>query len=319
MSPLAKYLVRRVGGLLIACFVTSVIVFGALYLAPGDPVAQLAGGRPLSAQQRTTLEAQYHLDAPIVERYTRWLGDAVHGDFGTSIAFQQPVGSLISSRIGTTVWLMVLASLLIAVIGVGLGVVAARRPGVVDDSVLLTTTVGIATPSFVAAVVLIAVFAVNLGWLPVFGSGDASVGSKLEHLIMPAVALSLASIGFVARTSRTSLRVEQRRDYMDTAVSRGIPGRLAFRRHVLRNALIPITTAVGLSIAGMLAGTTVVETAFGLNGLGSLLVQSVLRSDFPTVQAVSLILVVAFVVINTLVDILYVLLDPRVDLGTATQ
>ncbi|MBS1678282.1 MAG: ABC transporter permease [Actinobacteria bacterium] len=319
MGPLGKYLLRSVIRLVIALFVTSAIVFGALYLAPGDPISQLAGGRPLTPQQEKTLRAEYNLDRPLPERYVDYLGDVLHGNFGTSIAFQQPVSELIKSRIGTTIWLLILTSILIAVAGVGLGVLAARRPGFIDDSVLISTTIGLATPSFVVAAVLIAVFAVDLGWFPIFGSGGSSVGSKVEHLTLPAIALSLASIGFVARTGRTSLRVEQRRDYFNTAISRGIPERTAFRRHVLRNAMIPISTAIGLSIASIVVGTTVVEVAFGLNGLGSLLVQSVLRSDFPTVQAVSLILVVTFVVVNTLVDILYVLLDPRVELGTANR
>lgn len=319
MSPLARYLSRRAISLFVALFVTSVVVFGALHLAPGDPISQLSGGRQLTPQQQETLRADYGLDEPVIKQYVNWVGDFVSGDLGRSIAFQQPVGDLISSRIGTTIWLMALSSIIIAVVGVGLGVLAGRRPGWIDDSVLLTTTVGIAVPSFVAAVALIAIFAVGLGWFPIIGAGEGSIGSRLEHLTLPAIALALASIGFVARTARTTLRLEQRRDYMTTAISRGIPEGRAFRRHVLRNSMIPISTAVGLSVAAILVNTTIVETAFGLSGIGSLLVQSVLRSDFPTVQAVSLIMVVMFVLINTVVDVLYVMLDPRVDLAKVNQ
>lgn len=318
MNDLTRYLARRALALVLALFATSVVVFGALHLT-GDPVAQLAGGRPLTESQTDALRQEYNLDEPIVKQYTLWLGDLLHGDLGESIAFRQSVSSLIGPRIATTAWLVSMSLLLVAVFGLGLGVLAARKPGFADDSVLVSATIAIAIPSFVAAVVLIALFSAALGWFPTFGDGAGSISDRLYHLTLPSIALALASIGYVARTSRTSLRMEMRRDYVTTALSRGIPERLAFRRHVVRNAMIPVTTAIGLSLATMLVLTAVVEPAFGLNGVGALLVDSVLGNDFPAVQAVSLLFVVAFVVINTVVDVLYVLLDPRISFSSADR
>jgi peptide/nickel transport system permease protein len=166
----------------------------------------------------------------------------------------------------------------------------------------------------VAAIVLIWIFTLQLGWLPALGSGSGFAG-QLRHLTMPAVALALSGIAYVARLTRAAANEELRREHVATARSRGIPERYVVQRHVLRNALVPITTAAGLTIAGLIAGTVVVETAFALNGLGSFLVQAVGQKDVPVVQAICLILVAAFIVVNTVVDLLYAVIDPRIGFG----
>jgi peptide/nickel transport system permease protein len=178
------------------------------------------------------------------------------------------------------------------------------------------TTIGMATPGFVTAAVFIAIFAVGLGWFPVFGAGSG-IGSRLHHMLLPSLALALGLVGTVARTTRASVRLELERDHVATAEARGLGPGLIFRRHVVRNALGPVSTIVGLALASLLAGTTVIETAFGLNGLGNLLVTSVENNDFAVVQAVTLILVVTFVVVNTAADLLAAAIDPR--LRTATR
>jgi peptide/nickel transport system permease protein len=235
----------------------------------------------------------------------------VHGDFGKSIIFRQDVGPLISARIETTLLLVLMSAVVIIVVGVTLGAIAALRGGRTDTAILLGGSVGIAVPSFVAAIVLISVFAVPLGWFPVFGAGSG-LADRLYHLVLPAIALALSSTAFVARVTRTTMRAELAREHVETARTRGIPERLVVRRHVFRNALIPITTVGGLTVASLIAGSVVVEQAFGLNGLGQFLIQSVNAKDFAVVQAISLILVVAFVVVNTAVDVTYTLIDPRV-------
>jgi peptide/nickel transport system permease protein len=176
------------------------------------------------------------------------------------------------------------------------------------------TSAAAATPSFVAAIVLITVFSVNLGWFPVFGGGSGLTG-RITHLTLPAFALALSWIGLLARVTRSAMIEELGREHVQAARSRGLPERAIIRRHGLRNALIPITTVSGLIVPGLISGAVVVESAFALNGLGSLLLQSVATKDFPVVQAISLILVAAFVIINTLVDLLYTTIDPRVTLG----
>jgi peptide/nickel transport system permease protein len=302
---------RRLLGLVLTLLVSSFVVFAAVYLAPGSPIGFLTGGRSLSPETIASIKAQYHLNDPFFTRYWDWLTGAIHGDFGKSIIFRQDVGPLISARVETTLLLVVMSAVVIIVVGVTLGAVAALRGGRTDTAILLGGSVGIAVPSFVAAIVLISVFAVNLGWFPVFGAGSG-FGDRLYHLVLPAIALALSSTAFVARVTRTTMRAELAREHVETARTRGIPERLVVRRHVFRNALIPITTVGGLTVASLIAGSVVVEQAFGLNGLGQFLIQSVNAKDFAVVQAISLILVVAFVVVNTAVDVTYTLIDPRV-------
>ena len=179
----------------------------------------------------------------------------------------------------------------------------------------MLTTVLAALPAFVAATLLMSTFSVRLGWFPAFGNGEG-VFDRIRHLTLPAIALAGASMALVARVTRTSVRGEVDREHVQTAVSRGLPRGTIIRRHVLRNAAIPITTVAGITIASLIALAAVVERAFSLNGLGSYLVAAAASKDFAVVQGISLVLVTVFVVLNTIVDLLYALLDPRVKLGT---
>lgn len=315
---MVRFLLRRLVVLVSTLLVSSFLIYGALYLAPGNPVAVLFGGRSPTPETLKIVEARYHLDQPFLVRYWLWLKGALTGDFGISINKQQEVRDLIVQRSGTTLALVAYAALIILVVGIGLGVLAGLRPGWLDTGVVVITTVAAAMPAFVAAVILLLVFAVQLGWFPAVGAGSGLVDG-IWHLTLPAAALGLTSMSLVARVTRASVREEMAREHVQTAVSRGIPFRLIVRRHVLRNAAIPITTIAGLTIASLLALSAVVERAFGLNGLGAYLVEAAASKDFAVVQGISLVLVAAFVVVNTIVDLLYAVLDPRVTLGsTAT-
>jgi peptide/nickel transport system permease protein len=194
-------------------------------------------------------------------------------------------------------------------------VLAGLRRGAVDTGVLIGTSVLAAIPSFVAAILLLSVFAVNLGWFPAIGAGEG-FADRLWHLVLPAVALAASALAIVARVTRVSVREELEREHVQTAVSRGIPWRLVVRRHVLRNAAIPIATVSGLTITSLIALAAVVERAFGINGIGATLVQAAASKDLALVQGIALVLVAAFVVGNTIVDLLYAVLDPRVALGS---
>jgi peptide/nickel transport system permease protein len=312
-----RFLAGRLVALVATLLIASFVVFGALYLAPGTPLSFLTRGRSVSPAEIAALKSQYHLDQPFVLQYGHWLGGLLHGDLGRSIIYKQDVLSLVGARAPNTLWLVGVASLLILVLGLATGVVAGLRPGRLDSSLMVVATGAMAVPSFVAAIVLITVFAVNLGWFPVFGAGSG-VLDRLHHLALPSVALALSSIAYVARLTRTAVRDELGSEHVQTAVSRGLPYSLVVRRHVLRNAAIPILTVAGLTVGGLIAGAVVVEQAFQLNGLGSYLVQAVGQKDFPVVQAISLAFVTAFIVINTLVDVLYAVLDPRVSAGRPT-
>jgi peptide/nickel transport system permease protein len=313
-----QFIAKRLAMLVATLLVASFAIYGALYLAPGSPIAALTGGRTLPPEVMAQIEARYHLNEPFLTRYWLWLTAAIHGDLGESIPLHESVNTLIGQRIGTTLQLVLFASILIVMFGVGLGIIGALGRGVVDTGVLFASTVSAALPAFAAAVILQFIFGVYLGWFPVLGTGDGFVDT-IKHLTLPAIALAATSTALVTRVTRTAVREELGREHVQTAVSRGLPWSDVVRRHVLRNAAIPITTVVGITIASLIALSAVVETAFALNGLGAYLVQAAQNKDFAVVQGISLVLVVAFVVTNVVVDIAYALLDPRVSLGSRAQ
>lgn len=303
-----------VASLLIASFV----IFGAVYLAPGNVISALAGGRSLPQSSVRVLEARYHLNAGFFAQYWYWLTNALHGNLGISITLRENVSTLIASRVWTTAGLVLYASILILVFGIGLGVLSGLRRGFFDTSTLVVSAVSAAIPAFVAAIVLIFLFAVKLTWFPATGNGTNLI-DNIRHFTLPAIALAVSSLAVVARVTRAAVREESQREHVQTAVSRGIPPRQLIRRHILRNAAIPVTTISGITIASLIAVAAVVEVAFGLNGLGAYLVQSAQDKDLAVVQGISLLLVTAFVVVNVLVDVLYAVVDPRVSLGTRPQ
>ena len=309
-----KFVGARVTGLLVTLFFASLVVFSALYAAPGSALTYLTHGRTMTPEAIAELKAEYHLDQPVWQQYLHWLGGAAHGDFGSSIIYHQSVSSLIGSRAGITSLLVVLAALVVMTVGLLVGTFAGLRPGLASRSTMAGATALMAVPTFVGAVVLIVLFAVDRPWFPAFGAG-AGFGDRLFHLVLPSVALALASVAFVARLAQAAIRQELGADHVQTAISRGLPRSVVVRRHVLRNAAMPVLTVAGLTVAGLIAGSVVIEQVFQLGGLGQFLVSSVQQKDFPVVQAICLIYVAAFIVLNTLIDLAYTLLDPRVSLG----
>lgn len=289
-------------------FVASFVIFAALSLAPGDPVAQLLGARA-SDQARAAKRAELGLDDPLLVRYWHWLSDAAHGHFGTSFTYREAVTTLIGPRLATTLLLVAMAAVLIVVVGIGLGVLGGVS-GRWGPVVSVLSGLGIAVPTFVAASALISLFAVRLGWFPTYGSGNGFLDS-VRHLVLPALALSVGYGAYVTQLTAAAVREEADKEHVLTSRGRGVPNRLVLRRHVLRNAALPVMTASGLAVAGLVAGALVVEEAFGIDGIGALLVKSVAGKDYPVVTAISLIVVVAFVLVTTLIDIAQVLLDPR--------
>jgi peptide/nickel transport system permease protein len=300
--------VRICGTALGTLLVASLLIYGALALAPGDPATQLAGPRATPALL-AHIRHQYGLDRPFPERYLSWLGGALHGDFGISLQFHQSVSSLLAPRVPVTLELVAYATAVILLLGLGLGLLPSLVPRL-NGLVTVVAGIGIAVPTFVAALILVEVFALKLGWLPAVGAGSGPVG-HFEHLTLPAFALAFSWSAYVAQISRASVREQQGREHVATARGRGLPAGQVFRRHVLRNASVPIITVSGLTVAGLIAGSIVVETAFGIGGMGSLLVQSVSAKDTNMVLAISLILVAAFVIATTLSDLAHLALDPR--------
>lgn len=306
----ARFLVRRLGGLAVTLLLASMLIFSSLYLAPGSPENIVFGNRTPSPAVRAAVRHQLHLDDPLPVRYWDWLTGALHGDFGRSMVTNQQVSDRVGAGLATTVTLVVLAALMIALLGLALGVAAALKPGVVDSAVNVYTSVSVTVPPFVASAVLISTFAVKLGWFPASGVRDGFWG-RVDGLVLPAAAMALISCGFLARVTRNAMREQLAKEHVQTATARGLPRRHVIRRHVLRNALPPIVTVIGLQVAGLFASTLVVESAFGVPGIGRLTIQSVAQKDFPVVQAVALLLVAAFVLANAVTDLVQGLVDPR--------
>ena len=299
----------RVASRIVTVIVASFLIFVGLNAAPGDPVRAVLGAHasPLAV---ASLRRSLGLDRPLLVRYWDWLTSAVHGHFGSSIVYKTDVGSLITPRIETTLLLVGYSLLVILTVGLTLGTVggASRRLGA---PVSALTGLFVAVPAFVAAQVLVIVFALDLNWFPVSGDGSAFV-DRIHHLTLPAISLALGWSAWVAQVTRAAVREAAGKEHVDTARGRGIATARMFRRHVLRNAAVPIVTVSGLTLAGLFAGAIVVENAFALNGMGTLLVNAVSGKDYAVVVAVSVIFVVIFVLVTSAIDVLHSLLDPRI-------
>lgn len=308
---MTSFVIRRIAGLVLSLLATSFLVFASMYFAPGSPESVIFGATTPSPETREAVRAQYHLDDPFLIRYGRWVGDILQGDLGKSLVGGQSVADRISGTIGTTVSLVALAATMIVIIGVGLGLSTGLFPGRIDSVLSMLVAIASSIPAYVTASLLISVFAIGLGWFPAYGRTGDELGGQLGSLVLPALSLALVASALLARITRASVRTEACRDYVVTARARSITQREIVRKHILPNAAAPILTACGLLVASLFAGTIVVESAFGLNGMGSLLVGAVNSKDFPTVQAVTLIMVTAFVLTNTIIDIVIALMDPR--------
>lgn len=315
---LVGWLGRRALGAALTVLLASVVIYGALRLVPGDPVLALSTGRRLTPEQIEALRHEHGLDRGFVDAYLAWLGDVLRLDLGTSLNYQTSVTSLITGRLGVSGLLILYSATLAIVFGSLVALVSAVKGGLANRLATIAASVATATPPFVAAIVLLSIFAVSLGWFPATGAGDGPA-DRLWHLTLPATAMAIAAFGVLARVGHAAFAEELGREHVETARSRGVGGAAILRRHVVRNALPPMLTIVAVLVASLFVGTAVVETAFGLDGIGSLLVSSVSRRDFPVVQGIALLAVALFVVVNTLVDLAMPLVDPRVQAGGLKQ
>jgi peptide/nickel transport system permease protein len=303
---------RRLGAFVLTLVVSSFVIFAGMYAAPGDPLTFLIKNPEDRTPDRVAaVRAEYHLDDSLLNQYLSWGRDVLHGDFGTSFVYKQPVSDLMVTRLPVTLTLVAMAALLFIVFGVLLGVVSALRRGTaIDASITGVTTFLTSIPNFVVALVLVSVFSVQLRWFEVSGDGEG-FGDRIYHLTLPAIALAIGALAVVSRVTRQTMVEQQSLEHVDVARSFGLPRRKIIWRHVLRNSLGPVVTMCGLIIASMLAGTVVIESVFGLNGVGSMLVDSINAHDFPVVQAILLYMVVAYMTVTIIVDLLYPLIDPR--------
>lgn len=309
---MAYFLLRRSLGFVLAVLTVTVVVFAVMNVLPGDPALTILGIEASEAALEA-LRVQLGLNEPVVVRYFRWVGAALTGDFGTSHAFRVPVTELVVERLPLTLSLAFGGMIATIALALALGVGAAanhRRAG--DWGVMFVSQIGIAVPSFWAAMLLVLLFAVHLRWLPPGGfPGWSDPAAALRALVLPVAALTFVQAAVLARVTRSAALEVMRLDYVRTARAMGYSRRRILWRHVLPNALVPIVTIVGLQFASLVTGTIVIENVFFLPGLGRLVFQAIANRDLPLVQALVTLFAVIVVTVNFIVDIVYVMIDPR--------
>jgi peptide/nickel transport system permease protein len=304
-------------GLIVVMFLVATIVFVISRVLPGDPAAVMLGASA-TAEDAAKLRSQFGLDQPLAVQYVQWIGQLLRLDLGQSIFLGQSVATAMLQRAELTVNLSCLGLVLAVMIGIPAGIVVAVWRGRLVDRLLNGSALLAASlPSFWIGLLLIQYLAARLGWFPISGYGppEASWGDRLYHLILPAIALALPNAVLLLRTTRTSMLEVLSADYVRTAKAKGVRPWTVVTRHALRNALVPIVTVVGLAAAFMIGSTTVTETVFGLPGVGNLVVSAVLRRDYPVIQGALVVISGLYVLLNFLIDVLYLVFDPRVRAG----
>jgi peptide/nickel transport system permease protein len=308
------YILRRVLSTLPVLAIVAVLVFLMLRLTPSDPAAIIAGDYA-SPEQIEGIRERLGLNEPILKQFIIWIGGVLQGDFGEGFFYKKQVAELIGERLEPTLSLSVVTIILVILIAVPLGVIAAHNHGTwIDRFVMGFSVLGFSIPVFVVGYILIYIFAVTLDWLPVQGYQRIAdgVGGWLLRLVLPAMTLSVVFIAFIARMTRTSVLEVLNEDYIRTARAKGQTEIKVLIRHALANAAVPILTIIGLTVAILIGGVVVTESVYTLPGLGLLTVDAVLARDYPTIQAVILLFSFAYVLINLLVDVAYTFLDPRI-------
>lgn len=301
---MGAYILRRTLQVVPVLLGVSVVAFLISHLVPGDPVTVMLGTQG-TAEQAAILREELGLNDPIYVQYARFIGHAVQGDLGKSIRTDQPVLTEIQERFGTTLSLTVVAVLAATIVGMSLGIAAASSGPVGDAAIMGFALLGISMPYFWSGILLILLFGLTLDWLPVAGSG-------WKAMILPAITLAAPASAVLARMTRSTMLEVLNQDFVRTARAKGLRERIVILRHVLKNALIPVVTIIGLQFGGLLAGSVIVESVFSRPGLGRYTVTAIQSRDFPQIQGIVLVTAAIYVFVNLAVDLLYAVLDPRI-------
>ncbi|KKB73356.1 ABC transporter permease [Bacillus sp. FSL M8-0052] len=315
---MVTYIIRRTLMSIPILLGITILSFAIMKAAPGDPMA-LMMDPTISAADREKFIEKYGLNEPEHIQYLKWLGNMVQGDFGTSIVRKgMPVTELILARLPNTLLLMLVSTILALLISIPFGVLSARRPySKLDYGITFTSFIGLAVPNFWLGLILIMFLAVNLGWFPTGGvmtiNSDFSLWDRIHHLILPAFVLATADMAGLTRYTRSSMLDVLRQDYMRTARAKGFKENRVVYKHGLRNGLLPVITIFGLMIPSFIGGAVVTEQIFSWPGLGKLFVDSAFQRDYPVIMAMTVISAVLVVIGNLIADILYAIVDPRIE------
>ncbi|MGM8366131.1 nickel ABC transporter permease [Virgibacillus sp. W0181] len=309
------YILKRLFSLIPVLFIVSIVVFLLIYLTPGDPASVMLG-QEASTEQIEELREQMGFNLPLYQQYFNWAIDIFQGDLGTSYFLKEPVTTSIINHLGPTISLALLAEVISIIIAVPIGILAARHRGSkIDQFVMGFTLTGMAIPSFLFGLLLMLLIGVKLEWLPIAGYQPLSSGlwNYLQYFIMPAFALGITQSALIARMTRSSMLEVLNADFIKTARAKGVKERTVIHKHALRNALLPILTVVGQTFGLLVAGAVVIETIFNIPGIGQLVLNSIQSRDYPVIQGVILMVAFFYVMINLIIDLLYILIDPRVE------
>lgn len=315
---MTTFITRRLLQSIVILLLVSLFIFLAIRLLPGDPINTLVMENELTGLDEAEIQAlrhEYGLDKPMLVQYGDWLWGVLHGDLGTSVFTRMPVSEEIFRRLPITFEIGFWALVLSALVGIPLGIISAVRRGTwIDQAVVTLSNVGITIPVFWLGLLMMLLFSLRLGWLPVMGFTPISedVGMHFKKLVMPVICSSLFSAAAVARQTRSSLLEVMHQDYVRTAWAKGLKENIIIFKHGLRNGLIPVITTIGLGARGIVGGSTVIETVFAIPGMGRLIVTAVGNQDYAYVQGIIVIIAAIVVGVNLLVDIAYGWADPRI-------
>jgi len=312
---MGKYIIRRIFDLLPTIFVVAVIVFIVTRMIPGDPASVMLGPQA-SVEDIEALREKLGLNESLFTQFFQYIGNLLQGNLGVSYTYNEPIMSLIMERFPNTVILAISALIIAVIIGIPAGIIsAAKQNSLLDYSVMLVSLIGVSMPIFWLGVMLVLYFSVNLGWFPATGMGTLEEGfiPYIKHLILPSITLATIPMATFARITRSSMLEVISHDYIKTARSKGISEFLVICKHAFKNALTPILTVLGMQISMMLGGAVLTETIFSWPGMGRLIVDAIDKRDFVVVQGTVLFIAVIFVIVNLLVDILYKVVNPRVN------
>lgn len=310
-----QYILRRLALLILILLGVSLVVFTLIRLIPGDATLLAIGvDQNISYEQREVIRRAYGLDEPQPVQYVRWLGHVVRGDFGSSLRTKRSLNEELGLRLPVTIQLTIMAGILGTIPAVIVGVLAAvKRNSGLDYAATIATLIGISVPNFLMATFLVLIFSFWLRWLPPIGYvefADDPLGN-LKVMLLPSISLALPLAAVLMRNTRSAVLEVLGQDHVRTARAKGLPARRVLTRHVIPNAALPIITIAGIQIAGLLGGTVIVETIFGLPGVGRYIYEAIANRDYPVVQSVTLVIATLFCLVSLFVDILYAVLDPR--------